>query len=406
MTVSPYDGLNLPADFDPDSFDDGLGEFNADQIVTPRVTILHKEGLFKDSLSNETFDSIDAIVLGVVMQRVLWDTNMEEGDVPMCKSPNHVHGYPNIDEEISKSKRFPWGKTPFPPQGIQDTDGVATLPVLSCKACPLKDWKSHPDGRRPWCNEQWTLPIMYRPTGAPEEVQYTPAILTIQKTSITPLKGYLSGFRQKNVPAFSAITRITLQGEVKGTTEYSKAVFARVGEIPQSDWMYYSGRFKEIRDFLHRAPVLRDSEGEVLAISPYEIEQRQEQGQEAPAAVGASPAPAAAPQQQTAPAAQPEAPAPAPAAEPAAPAPAPAAAPQAAPAPAASAAPAAAPSPAPAAAAPAAPAPAPAAPPVAQAPAPAAPAPAAPAPAQPTAQAAGGEDIVEAEIVPDEELPF
>src|SRR5690606_15412571 len=139
-------------------FETGLEDFGMEDAVIPRLKIVHKEGVFEDSLSGEKFETISLVILGLVKQRILWHQTVDDGDMPMCRSANHDTGFPNLSDDQPKEKRFPWEKSGFRPEDYQDEDGNFRLP---CSGCNLKEWKSHPDGKRPYCSEQFTLPVLY-----------------------------------------------------------------------------------------------------------------------------------------------------------------------------------------------------------------------------------------------------
>lgn len=245
-----------PSDYE---FETGLEDFDMTDAVIPRLTIVHKEGEFKDSLSNEQFPKLTVIILGLVKQRVLWHPDLDDGDWPMCRSANFEVGMPNMSDDQPKDKRFPWDRSGFNSADYEpDEEGKVRLP---CAGCALKEWKSHPDGKRPYCTEQWTLPILYDPR---EDDNWVPAIVTFQKTGLKPLKSYITSFARSRQPAFTAVTEITLDQLKKGGTEYSVPAFKRVGDTEDSNWRDYSVNFRTMRDFLTAEPGSRD-ENEVSA---------------------------------------------------------------------------------------------------------------------------------------------
>jgi hypothetical protein len=236
-------------------FETGLEDFDMEDAVIPRLTIVHKEAEFKDSLSNEQFGKLNVIILGLVKQRVLWHQTVDDGDWPMCRSADHNTGFPNLSDEQPKNKRFPWGESNFDPKDyvVEDDEGnkVAKLP---CNSCALKEWGSHPDGKRPYCSEQYTLPVLYDPR---EDDNWVPAILTFQKTGLKPLKSYLTSFARTKTAAFQAITEITLDLNKRGQTDYSVPVFKRIGDTDDSEWHEYSMTYRTIREFLTAEPGTR-----------------------------------------------------------------------------------------------------------------------------------------------------
>ena len=154
---------SVPAKTSDFDYDTGLEQFGVEDAVIPRLSIVHKDGQFKDSLTNAQFTTIKVIILGLVKQRVLFHPVVDDGDWPMCKSADHDTGFPNMSDEQPKEKRFAllWDKAGFDPKDFPpDENGVIRLP---CDSCQLKEWGTHPDGKKPYCAEQFTLPILYDP---------------------------------------------------------------------------------------------------------------------------------------------------------------------------------------------------------------------------------------------------
>jgi hypothetical protein len=242
------------AKWDPD-LDTGLEEFGIEDAVIPRISIIHKEGRFKDSLSNQEFDKINVIILGLVKQRVLWHPTVDDDDWPMCRSQDHNTGFPNLSDEQPKDKRFPWDKSGFDPTDYPaDDEGRIRLP---CGSCQLKEWGSHPDGKKPYCAEQFTLPILYDPE---EDGTWVPAILTFQKTALKSLKAYLSSFARAKNAAYTAVTEIGLDMQKKGSNEYSTPNFKKIGNTDEENWREYATNFRQMADFLRADPGSRDEE--------------------------------------------------------------------------------------------------------------------------------------------------
>jgi hypothetical protein len=246
--------LQHPGDFD---FETGLEDFTQDDAVTPRLSIQHKEGTFKDSLSGQEFEKLTCIMLGLVKQRILWYHQVDDNsknEYPMCRSLNHEYGFPNLDEEVPKSKQFPWERSGFNPANFTpDDEGLIRLP---CESCKLKDWGSHPDGNKPYCAEQFTTPVLYDPNG--DGSTWVPAILSFQKTSLKPLKAYFTGFQRAKNAAFMAYTEITLDLTKRGTNVYSIPQFRKLGDTDEQLWRGFSAQYRQLRDFLQADPGVED----------------------------------------------------------------------------------------------------------------------------------------------------
>lgn len=246
--------LATPEDKDLE-FETGLDDFDMEDAVVPRLSIVHPEQMFKDSLTGETFPKMQAIILGLVKQRVLFHVEVDDGDWPMCRSQNHDDGFPNMSDKQPKDKLFPWEKSGFDPSDFPpDGDGLIRLP---CSGCQLKEWKSHPDGKKPYCAEQFTLPLLYSedPDGP-----YAPAILSLQKTSLKPIKAYLTSFARSQQPAFSVITEIGLDAARRGTTTYSIANFRKTTGSDPDEWRSYATSYRSMRNFLIADPGSRDDD--------------------------------------------------------------------------------------------------------------------------------------------------
>lgn len=266
--VVPFDPSNIPSNL-------GLEDFDASDATIPRINLDHKQGAFRNNLTNETTDSLDLVVLGLVKQRVLWAVDVDEADGPLCKSLDHEHGRPYI-------KEFPWQATTFDAATV-DADN----PTLDCSLCPLKEWGSHPTRETPWCSEQFVF-IVVTASG--------PALITFQRSAVKAVRAYLSSFAQSGTPPFTVRTKIELQHQKRGSVEFSVPVFTKGEATAEDEWPEYAQEYLRIRAFIQTSRV-RDGEG--TGSSPAAPSTP-------PAAPPASP-PAAAP------APQPEASAPAPA---------------------------------------------------------------------------------------------
>jgi hypothetical protein len=237
----------------PDDMETGLEEFDQSDAVVPRLQIVHKDAEFKDSLSGMLFNPIKVIFLGLVKQRVLWHFKVGSNEVPMCKSNDFQNGYPRYDDEIPREKRFPWDKSGFNPDDF-DLESTVKLP---CKGCKLKEWETHPDGHKPYCVEQWTIPSLYDPF---DNGKWVPIVISFQRTQLRPLKGYTSGFMRSEEPLFTAITEITLRGAKTGSNEYAIPSFVNIGRTERDDWIGFSTTFSQIKKFLRQSPSRDDAE--------------------------------------------------------------------------------------------------------------------------------------------------
>lgn len=255
MTVAPTGGTEVGYPADQGII--GLDDVSTGDVILPRISIVHKEGQFRDNLQNRQFSELDCIILGLVKQRVFWKKETEEGDRPLCKSPDHTHGYPIVTDEVAKDKRFPWERSNFNPADFPpDQSGVVTLP---CAACVFKEWDKG-DWKAPPCAEQHTYPILYNTTPDEDEATWSPAIVSFQKTGIKPSRAYLSSFVQARKPMFTARTKITLTLMKRSAVEYSVPNFAKVGDTDSSLWNGFGEQYLQIQSFLQQAPRSEEDE--------------------------------------------------------------------------------------------------------------------------------------------------
>lgn len=384
MTVAvpgPGGVIEHQTDMD-DLYDDmvGLEDLDESDVRVPRLKIIHSEMVFQDQLSGVKYPQLNTIILGVTKQRLMFDPEVDENEKkkPWCKSPDHDHGFPNVDPSVSVGDQFPWARSSFQdpawrqPSTDPEMNGHVVLPCVSCN---FKEWSQDGNGKRkpPPCAEQFSYALLY---GEPGEEPTIPAILTVQRSGMAPAKQYNAFFVTQRKLFFSVYTTWTLAQQKRGTVTYCTPVMQRGDQTDPVRWNDWADQARSIRTFLRSVPRAGD-DGTSQVDGPAQSNVNAPPPQAAPPQAP-PPAPAAA-------AAQPvQAAAPAPVAPPA-----PAPVPPPAPAPVADAAPAQAPVTAPATPAPqvapptppAAPPTPPAAPP-AQAPAPAqAPPPQAPAPA-------------------------
>ena len=255
MTIDQTSGgaVAIPDDYQWDTT--GLEDFKASDAVLPRIKIIQTEGVWQDNLSNRKFQTLRFVVLGLVKQRVLFHHNVEDNDVPMCKSSDFDTGFPNPDAPTKKS--FPWELSGFNPNDFPpDAEGNVKLP---CAGCQLKEWGSSPISEAPYCAEQFTLPI-YFDSSDDLSGQFAPAILTLQKSSIKPIRNYLTSFATSGKPPFLAIAQGTLRTQQRGQVTYSIPTFVREAESDRSKWMEYSEQFQDMRRYLQRPPVRDESE--------------------------------------------------------------------------------------------------------------------------------------------------
>lgn len=222
---------NLPAVVD-DDLNVGLEDVEPDDLSIPRLQVVGAEAVFKDSLSGEKFPELDAVILGLIKQRVLWQPVMPETPTgPLCRSYDHKAGNPGKD--------FPWKASGFPRPDLDDDEAC---PPVSCADCKLKEWGTHPKRDNvPWCTEQYTFAVI---------TENGPAILTFQGSGVKPTKGYLTSFVRAKTPMFTVRTKITLIAKSRGTVEYAVPAFQKLGPTDSEMWPEYAAAYRSIRNFL------------------------------------------------------------------------------------------------------------------------------------------------------------
>jgi hypothetical protein len=251
----------------PTDLDTGLEDFSAEDLRMPRLAINHDNGTFKDTLSGAEYPALVVITLGLIKQRVMWHPTLKEGDsVPLCKSTNYKVGYPTT-KQPNAADNFPWGASGWNPSDFQpDEEGRLNLP---CESCRFKEWKSHPDGKKTWCSEQHTIPLLYAPLDPsdPNSVMMEPgmqALYTAQRSSLAASKTFFAAIVRQNEPAYSVKARLTLMAQTRGKNTYYTPVFTIMGRTDVNQWPTYSDTYRTIREFVSRPPATRDADGNII----------------------------------------------------------------------------------------------------------------------------------------------
>lgn len=223
---------------------DGLEEVEQRDLAMPILRIDHTEATFVNSLTNEVDPELLVIMLGLTKQRILWPLDPgEPGERPLCRSYEHKHGIPNPD----KWDRVVLQASKFTREQIEQAES------LPCESCNLKEWGTHPKTGGAWCNEQYTFPLLVIREGAAP----APAVISFVRTGIKPCRNYVSGFIQNNKPLYTAMTKMTLQAQRKGSVDYAVPRFTKLDETDPGNWPKYSEAFHAIRDYL-QTPRTRD----------------------------------------------------------------------------------------------------------------------------------------------------
>jgi hypothetical protein len=252
--------------------DTGLEDFDRSDISMPRMQIEHADALFRDSQTDQTFEELTVILLGLHKGRLMWPAELAEGndtDAPLCKSPDFKHGFPNLDMDLSKDKRFPWhAQTNYSESDLVqlqiEENGIPllTTPSLACAGCRFREWNTAPDGKKPWCAEEWTLPMLYLD---PEDESWNPALFSTRRSGVKPTKNYLTPFVTKKIPLFTSVTKMTLDANRRGSVKYCTPSYEKVGRTDEGEYMMYRESFLSAKSFLSQFPLPRnedDDEGD------------------------------------------------------------------------------------------------------------------------------------------------
>lgn len=258
MTVAPHAGGGAVAPYSDDEVV-GLEDVGFGDVVIPRLQIVHDSAIFRDNLSKAEYPELDVILLGLVKQRIFWHEDVDEGDKPMCKSPDHEHGFPNVSDETPKDKRFPWAKSNFDPSDFEPDPEFNNLLTLPCQSCIFKEWDKG-DWKVPPCTEQHTYPLLYNSSPDDPDGVWTPALLTVQKTGIKPSRQYISSFAQSKTPMFTVRTTIKLTQASRGSVKYSVPSFRKGEGTDRDAWGEYADQFRTIRSFIRQAPRRPDAD--------------------------------------------------------------------------------------------------------------------------------------------------
>lgn len=257
MTVDTTGGSAVEPWNSEEFGDVGLEDVGVGDVVIPRLSIVHDEAVFKNNLTGETHDTLTVVLLGLVKQRIFWADDIDEGDKPLCKSPDFAHGFPQMRTDIPADKQFPWAESNFDPANFPAEKGINGHVTLPCDSCVFAQWGKDSAGKNtpPPCNEQHTYPLLI--VGEDGETQ--PALLTVQKTGIKPSRTYISGFASSKTPFFTQYTQLSLDLQKRGSVKFSVPQFRRAGGTDRAWWAEYADQFRSIRSFIREAP--RPAEG-------------------------------------------------------------------------------------------------------------------------------------------------
>lgn len=218
----------------------GLENVGSEDISLAAIKIDHKEGVFVDSLTGQTYAEIDGVLLGMLKQRVLWDPDPEAKTGPLCKSSDSLVGEPR--------EAFPWVE--FKKQGGNEALGAAEI---NCGTCAFAKWGSHPKNKTPWCSMQYTFPLVI---GLEPGVA---GLVTFQRSGVKPTQAYMSGFVRDKIPLFAYRTKLSLNVQKAGTVDFATPVFKRGEAITDiSQMREWAAAFKTIAEISGSADLGHD----------------------------------------------------------------------------------------------------------------------------------------------------
>lgn len=245
--VQPTDWSTFAADLD---LDDGLADISGSDLALPRLSIVHKHATFKDSVTKNEFTTLNAVFLGVIKQRVMWDNEVEDGDKPQCKSPDFETGFPQMRTDIDEDKQFPWADSNF--LKVNFTPNDAGRIELPCETCSFQQWtRKGAKSVKPRCSEQFTMPLYYFLEDDPSAY---PAIISFQRTGAKPARTFAGSFKAQRQPMFTVMSTVTLTAESRGSVEYCTPDFRRGAQTSPDRWREYSEMYRGIRDMLRQPP--------------------------------------------------------------------------------------------------------------------------------------------------------
>lgn len=247
----------------PSDYETGLEDFDPSEASLPRIQIAHKDGLFVDKQTNEQFPKIYGVFLGLIKQRAMWAKELEDDSKPLCKSNDSEWGYPNVTGP--GHSLFPWAATGIDPN-VQPRDEEGRI-TMKCETCPMAQWgRSSTKNTPPPCSEKYTMPVHYstEPGGQLDHA----GIISFQRSSITPLKQFISAFIRMKQPLFSAYVELGLLLQKRGQVDYSVPTVKRGVAVPPENWEDFAREYRSIREFLRQRPRQADGSAPVSAAQP------------------------------------------------------------------------------------------------------------------------------------------
>jgi hypothetical protein len=230
MTKKPEETPTVPAEVVEDESVAGVpavpGEapqyLPPNELPTPRVRIIQKAsedhpnvGVFVNNLTDEELAELKCIVLGMRRGRVLWP-KVGEGDDPLCRSRNFVHG-----------------------------DGK---PGGACDACALKEWdedesKSMSE-RKPKCGATIDFACL--------DEYGVPFFLQVSRSGLKPAHAFIASAQYRGKPLYYSAVSITLRKATK-PAPHQVPVFKRGQDIEPAMWPEFESVLKRLSAAWDRA---------------------------------------------------------------------------------------------------------------------------------------------------------
>lgn len=192
---------------------DGLEEVLPEDLTIPRLKLDHDRGCLIDDSTNEEFEELEAVLLGIKKSRSMFPP-FKPGvrSNPLCQSLDFYYS----------------------------TSGD------SCFICKNNQWSYSEDLDKPTppkCVEQWTFPLFINGDSK------RPALLSVKRTSLSPAKKYVTQFVNKKEPLFSAVTLLSTEPvDNYFVIRFERSLDAdeETQRIARSEWQAFKKRFIQV----------------------------------------------------------------------------------------------------------------------------------------------------------------
>jgi len=178
-----------------------------------RLKFSSRDAEFENPDTGETFDSIEGVVLGRVMQRIAWapDGNLDASSL-LGDAKDGKNGVSN-PENIAL---------------LDDPNDFTPHADGDCSNCAMQVWGSHPTRETSWCSQNYSLAILAK---NPETDEPQVMVVSFGGKSVAHVRKWLRIFNTKKVPPFAQVTEITLlKQKTSGGFKFSTPVFKEKGQ--------------------------------------------------------------------------------------------------------------------------------------------------------------------------------